>query len=473
MEQALEILSYVGWVLLAITILVFVHEMGHFLTAKLFKMRVEKFSVGFPPKILGKKMGDTEYVLGATPLGGYVKISGMIDESMDSSFVQSEPKPWEFRAKPVWQRIVVITAGVIFNVILAAIIFIGLKYAYGDQYLPAENVTGIYVADSSLAYNIGLRTGDRITAVSGEKLDRYNDLEGQRLLADPLTFTVERDGEELTFDGPENIMTLLGRAGEEGLGISFEPSMISDVLSGSPADEIGLRPYDRISSIDGQPVQFWRQMTGLIRATEGDPMTVQWERPLELADTASALPENVELVEVGDSLIVYQASVAPEMNETTGTYILGVNPPTFEMLSQTLGIRKDKISFSRAVVLGVNETWLNTGAVVTSLNRIFTGREDWRDNLGGPVRVAKYTKEAADAGIRYFWRIVAMLSITLAIMNILPIPALDGGHLVFLIYEGITRREPSIKVRMWLQQIGMALLLVFITFLVFNDILRW
>ena len=473
MEQVVEILSTIGWVLLAITILVFVHEMGHFLTAKLFNMRVDKFSVGFPPKIFGAKFGDTEYVLGATPLGGYVKIAGMVDESMDTGFSQSEPQPWEFRSKPVWQRIIVITAGVIFNVILAAIIFIGLKYAYGDQYIPAENVEGVFVADSSLAYNIGLRTGDRILAVSDQPLERYDDLEGEALLADPLTFTVLRNGRELTFDGPEDIMTQLGRAGETGLGISLQPSIISRIVENSAASTIGLQSYDRISSINGNPVQFWLQMTDLIQASEGKPMDIQWERSLEYADTTIALPESVQVVEIDSQSITYAASVAPQFSESVDGYMLGVAPPDFEMLSAVLGIRKDNLSFNRAIVLGLDETWVNTRTIVTSLNRIFTGREDFRDNLGGPVMVAKVTKEAADAGLRYFWRIVALLSITLAIMNILPIPALDGGHLVFLIYEGITRREPSLKVRMWLQQIGMVLLLVFMTFLVFNDILRW
>ena len=186
MEALTEILSYAFWVLLAITILVFVHEMGHFLFAKLFNMRVDRFSVGFPPKIFGKKIGETEYVIGATPLGGYVKIAGMVDESMDTDFTGSEPEPWEFRSKPVWQRIVVITAGVIFNVLLACIIFIGLKYVYGESYIPAENVRSVYVAEGSLAYEMGLRTGDRIVEVSGNEPERFSDLlDVQALLALP------------------------------------------------------------------------------------------------------------------------------------------------------------------------------------------------------------------------------------------------------------------------------------------------
>ena len=472
MEQVLGFLPYIGWVLVAITILVFVHEMGHFLTAKMFNMRVEKFSVGFPPKIIGKTVGETEYVIGATPLGGYVKIAGMVDESLDSETMSSEPQPWEFRSKPVWQRIVVITAGVIFNVILAAIIFICLKLAYGDQYIPAENVQGIYVADSSLAHSIGFRTGDRIMAVSGKELERYDDLTGSALLADPLTFTVQRASGEIVLEGPDDIMTQLGRAGDAGLGISLMPSVMSRV-SGDAALAIGLQPYDKITGINGNEVDFWDEMSQFIQQAKDTPMLVEWERDLERADTSLALPENVQIADVSGGIVTYQGTTTPTFSEAQGNYIIGVSGPTEEMMSQLLGIRKESLSLDRAVVLGLNETWANTGAIVTSLTRIFTGREDFRENLGGPVMVAKVTKEAADAGIRYFWRIVAMLSITLAIMNILPIPALDGGHLVFLIYEGITRREPSLKVRMALQQIGMVLLLVFMTFLVFNDFLRW
>ena len=472
MEQVLEILSYVGWVLLAITILVFVHEMGHFLTAKLFKMRVDKFSVGFPPKIFGAKFGETEYVIGATPLGGYVKIAGMVDESMDTDFVDSTPEPWEFRSKPVWQRIIVITAGVIFNVILAAIIFIGLKYTYGESYVPAENVEGLYISDGSLAYNMGLRTGDRIVAVGDEEIERFDDIEALALLADPLTITVLRDGEQMTFDGPHDIMTQLGRAGEERLGIGVQPSLISSTVGGSAAELVGMQPYDQISSINGTEVQFWQQMTDLIQGSEGQPFELEWQRSVARVDSTAELAASVSVVERNASYWTYRAEVQPRLDEASNRYMLGVAPPTPAMVAEAIGYKEREVSFAEAVSLGLDETWVSSITIVTSLKRIFTGRENLRDNLGGPVAVAKVTKEAADAGPLFFWRIVAMLSITLAIMNILPIPALDGGHLVFLIYEGLTRREPSLKVRMWLQQVGMVLLLVFMTFLVFNDILR-
>lgn len=476
MESVLEILSYVFWVLVAITILVFVHEMGHFLFAKLFKMRVDKFSIGFPPKIFGKKIGETEYVVGATPLGGYVKIVGMVDESMDTDMLQSEPEPWEFRAKPVWQRIIVITAGVIFNVIFAAFIFAGLKYTYGETYIPAENVSAVYVEDASIAYEMGLRTGDRIVAVSGKRPERYSDIQAiEALLADPFSITVERDDKEMTFKGPDDIMTQLNRT--NGLiGISVEPSIIGGVVGDSPAESIGLQTGDRILALSANDVHFWNELTSRIQATDGESMVIRWERPDSLVEAYEesdrvALPPPVGRGMHGD---IYEVAISPDYDDGSERYVLGIYPPSAApaILSHVFGVTRKDYGLGEAMVSGTAETWVKTQAIVTSLRRVASGRENFRENVGGPIAIAKVAKEAAEQGPPVFWNIVAMLSITLAIMNILPIPALDGGHLVFLIYEGITRREPSLKVRMVLQQVGMVLLLVFMTFLIFNDILR-
>jgi regulator of sigma E protease len=464
MESFVEILSYIFWVVLAITILVFVHEMGHFLMAKLFKMRVDRFSIGFPPKIFGKKIGETEYVIGATPLGGYVKIAGMVDESMDTDFAQSEPEPHEFRAKPVWQRIIVITAGVIFNVILAAFIFMGLKLAYGETYIPAENIRHVYVEDGSLAHKMGLRTGDRIVAISGKELKEYGELESlEAFLSDPLTITVERGGAQHTFEGPKDIFTQLSRS--RGLGISAVPALVGDVVSDGVAAEAGLQRGDRVAQIGGAGVQFWAQMTEAIQASKGAPVPVRWARPDSLAGSGSLTP-----VDTVDGFYVYQATLTPK--EDGDRYVLGIYPPSDDMLAHEFGQKHRSYTAGAALSRGLSETWFNMKAVVTSLTRVFTGRENLRENVGGPIMIARATKQAAAAGMEQFWRLVALLSITLAIINILPIPALDGGHLMFLLYEGITRREPSLKVRMVMQQVGMILLLAFMTFLIFNDILR-
>ena len=468
----MEILSYIFWVLLAITILVFVHEMGHFLTAKFFNMRVDRFSIGFPPKLFGKRFGDTEYVIGATPLGGYVKIAGMIDESLDTDQMATSPEPWEFRAKPVWQRIIVISAGVIFNVILAGVIFTGLKMAYGESYVPADNIEAIHVADSSIAYRMGLRTGDQLVAVNNQRLERFSGLVGDMdaLLADSMTITVERGGQTRTFEGPQDIMTQLSRAGERGFGISYQPSIIGGVIEGSAADSVGLQTGDRIVAIDGDSIRFWAELTERIEASEGEPLTLTVRRPDSLA-AAGAAPGSG-----AGGAQTFTRQVAPRQMDTQQgeRYVLGIynlrQAP--ELFQQAFGVQYRSFGLGEAVVAGTQETWSNLENIATSLQRIFTGREDFRENVGGPVMIAKVTKEAADLGAGAFWNLVAILSITLAIMNILPVPALDGGHLVFLIYEGITRRAPSLRVRMALQQIGMVLLLAFMAFVIFNDILR-
>ena len=474
MELVIDILSSAFWIILAITILVFVHEMGHFLTAKWFGMRVERFSVGFPPKILGRQIGDTEYVVGATPLGGYVKISGMIDESFDTEHLKSEPKPWEFRAKPVWQRTVVITAGVIFNIILAAVIFAGLKFSYGETYIPADNMGEVYVSDSSVVHNMGLRTGDRIVAVNGRELERLGELTDiNTLLADTLRITVERRGERMTFTGPPNIMTQMNRSGGIGISqINYWPPVISGVNDEYPAGESGLQAGDRIVSINGDSIRFWLEMNDMVQASDGAPLIVQWRRPDSLIVSSSDTASAATLVGTTDQGRIYQTTLVPQQESESGRYLLGVQGPTQPMLEREFGIRRQTYGVGEAIVAGTRDTWSNAKGIVVSLQRIFVGRENLRENLGGPVMVAQVTQQAAEMGAFYFWRIVAILSITLAIMNILPIPALDGGQLMFLIYEGITRRKPSTRVRMAAQQIGMILILGFMAFLIFNDILR-
>ena len=461
MDLILTILSYIFWVGLALGILVFIHELGHFLAAKLFKMRVDQFSIGFPPRILSKTVGETEYRIGAVPLGGYVKIAGMIDESMDTEFIDAEPQPWEFRSKPVWQRIVVITAGVIFNLILAFMIFIGLKWGYGDSYIPAENVPGIYVSDGSIASQIGLRTGDRLVAVNGEKLEAFDPSGGLAALsADRATFTVERGGREVTLTAPEDYASRLNTA-EGELGVSPLPPLIGGVASDGPAGEAGIQPGDQIVAVNGEPVQFWAQLSEMIQRTGDTPIAVRWARPDSLADPDFALAP----VERRGETTVYEAEVTPELVDDEGgeRYIVGVLAPTGEQLQALFGLRHRSYSFGEAVMAGSADTVNWVSLYGRLIGRLFTGKDDVRQSVGGPVMIAKATKQAADAGMKQFWFMVAMLSIALAVFNILPVPVLDGGHLVFLIYEGITRREPSVKFRMIVQQVG---------FVLFNDFTR-
>jgi regulator of sigma E protease len=458
METILNALSYVLPVILALGILVFVHELGHFLTAKMFKMRVEQFSIGFPPKVASKTIGETEYRIGATPLGGYVKISGMVDESMDAEFAASEPKPWEFRSKPVWQRMIVISAGVVFNLVLAALIFVGLKYAYGEDYVPADRVPAIYVEEGSVAHRIGFRSGDRVWAVNGENIERFDEILGLRsLAADQATFTVERQGQIQVLTAPEDLVTQLTRdrgSGIFGAGIYGEPYVqVLSVSEGGAGAEAGLQRGDKILLVDGYPVRVSSELIQGIKRSEGQELELTVDRETENGASQMVVTAQPQLVD--------------------GEYRLGIGVVTRDLIFDNPRIYEHRpYGMGEAIVAGFKSAWESTVATVQSFKKLATGRESLRENLGGPVIIGKVTKEALDRGWEQFWFIVAMLSITLAFINILPIPALDGGHLVFLAYEGIARKEPPLKLRMAVQQVGMVLILGLMAFLIVNDILR-
>lgn len=442
MEWIIDISTTIGIFALALLILVFFHELGHFLAAKLFGMRVERFSVGFPPRVWGFKKGETDYCIGATPLGGYVKISGMIDESMDTDHLDEEPKPWEYRSKPVWQRMIVITAGVIFNMILAVLIFGGIAFTTGETKIANDSVNGIYVAEGTLAHNIGFRTGDKIVGVNGREVAYFNELfSPNQLTKSDVTYTVMRNGNEATVALPDSALDQINREGFITLGNTL-PSKVSRVLDDSPAQQTGIQDGDIITTINGDSVSYWLQLTQKIQTSK---------------DTVNLT------VSRGDSSFAY--SVPLSSDNTIGIY-----PPD---ANEEFDIQRFNYGFFASLGVGWDRTKETTTGIVQGFGKLFSGSISVRDNLGGPVAIASITKDATDrGGALGFWNITALLSITLAIMNILPIPVLDGGHLVFLIYEGITRKEPSPKVRMALQQIGFLLIIALFIFVTFNDIIR-
>ncbi len=442
MEGFLDILQTIGIFVGALMILVFIHELGHFLAAKFFGMRVERFSVGFPPRIWGFKKGETDYCIGATPLGGYVKISGMVDESMDNEFLEKEPEPWEFRSKPVWQRIVVIVAGVVFNMILAFAIYTGMIMTNGKTVIELDKTSGIYVAEESLLEEIGFKTGDKVIGVNGERVQYFNDLiSASTLTSENLTYMVEREGEVISVPMSSSYLdSLQSRSFLEDITILL-PSTIAGVSQATPASEAGLAAGDKIIAIDGEEVGFWLQVTERIDAADGE-LTLTIDRDGE----------------------TFEVTVTP--NEDG---MIGIMSPTLEMIGTT----RIQYGFFASIGAGWNETIDQTKGIVQGFARLLSGEISVRQNLGGPIAIASMTKQATDnAGWIGFWNITALLSITLAIMNILPIPALDGGHLVFLLYEGITRREPTEKVRIVAQNIGFLILVSLMIFVVFNDVLK-
>lgn len=436
-ELTQTILIFIG----ALMILVFIHELGHFLAAKMFGMRVERFSVGFPPRIWGFKRGDTDYCIGATPLGGYVKISGMVDESMDTEHLSAEPQPWEYRSKPVWQRMVVITAGVIFNMILAFLIYTGMNWSQGKLSLPIEQVSGIYVPEGSLLQKVGFKTDDIIVGVNGNLVDAFEELVAiSELTSSNLSYQVVRDGMTMDLNIPSTILDSLQ---EQTFlhAINIYPPIISSIALGSPAEDAGLQAGDRFLEVNGDPVDYWLELTQTIRNSEGI----------------------LEFVVEREGQIIIM-NIEPYENRT-----IGIAAPSLAQVGAT----STQLNFVESIQEGWDQVGEQTMGIIGGFSRMFSGDISVRQNLGGPVAIADLTKQAVDqAGWIGFWEITALLSITLAIMNILPIPALDGGHLVFLIYEGIARREPTEKVKIAAQNFGFILLVSLMVFVIFNDVSR-
>ena len=446
MEVIFSILQTILIFVAAIFVLVLVHELGHFLAAKLFGMRVERFSIGFPPRLIGIRKGDTDYCISALPLGGYVKISGMVDESMDDSFTASEPKDYEYRSKPVWQRMIVISAGVIFNMILAYIIFAVITFSHGVNQIPAENIQGMYIPENSTAETVGFQTGDRIVAVNNKEIDyvrRGRFFSISEITSKQLSFTVERNGELVILHPPEDFLDHLARNPEFIELQNALPSKVGAVSEGSPAEQAGLMPGDEIIAIDGEEVGYWIQMVDKIQSG-GDEMVFTIQRNSEVLDVA----------------------IAPDPERR----IIGiaiVDPHEF------FGFETISFGLFASIREGVSQAHDTLLGIINGFRQLLTGAISIRENLGGPVAIASVTAEVTErGGALGFWNFTAFLSITLALMNILPIPMLDGGHLMFLIYEAVTRREPSVKVRMALQQIGFILLIGLMIFVTFNDILR-
>ncbi len=444
MEWIVSLLSTLGIFAAALLILVFFHELGHFLAAKLFGMRVERFSLGFPPRIWGFQKGETDYCIGATPLGGYVKISGMIDESMDDDYLDEEPKPWEYRSKPVWQRIIVITAGVIFNMILAVAIYAGLAFSNGETKVKLDSVDNIYVAENSLADQVGFQSGDRLIGVNGEEVPYFQDLfSPNKMMASSLSYMVMRNGEQVTIPVADSLLDEIGQQGLITLNNAMPTVPITQVQPGEPADRAGIQQGDLITAINGEQVGYLQELISRITSST-DSITVAVNR----------------------NGATHEFTLMPNENNKLGI-VFNHDPEEY------FAIERFQYGLFESVDFGLRRTNETVSGIMGGFSKMFSGDISVRDNLGGPVAIANVTKQATDAGgFVGFWNITAFLSITLAIMNILPIPVLDGGHLMFLIYEGITRREPSPKVRMALQQIGFLLIIALFIFVTFNDILR-
>jgi regulator of sigma E protease len=427
--------------LVVIGVLVLVHELGHFLAAKLFGMRVDRFSIGFPPRAFGKKVGDTDYCVSWIPIGGYVKIAGMVDESFDTEFANEDPKPWEFRSKPIWQRMIVICAGVAMNILLAVFIFWGIIYYQGKTIRPVTEIG--YVAPESPAAKSGFRVGDKIISVNGKPATHWEEIENlvySEALSGNLSIELFRGGEKTTLSivSPMTSEILEDRLGLYPTGIV---ALVTTIESGKPADRAGIKPGSIILSLNGESVTF-QSLQEIVRRSSGKEATMRWKE--------------------GDD--TKEACITPSADGKIG---IGFSP-LYEGPRETV-----RYSLLAALPEGIRGTWEMSWMNLKSIYQIFAGRVSLTKSVAGPIMIAKLATRSAESGILDFLAFMALLSMNLAILNLLPFPALDGGHLTFLLYEGTFRREIPTKVKIALQQVGFVLLLVFMAFVLYNDIIRF
>jgi regulator of sigma E protease len=436
----------VAQLLLSISILVAVHEMGHLLAAKYFGMRVEQFSIGFPPKIWSFKKGDTEYALSAIPLGGYVKISGMIDESLDTDQMNKEPQPWEFRSKPAWQRLIVMLGGIIVNIIVGIVIFIGVTFVYGDTNFKKDviNANGGF-AVGSVGEKIGLKSGDQIVAINGHDFDYFQDLiKPETLLADDAHYMVIRDGETIRVDLPDTLISSFNK--REGLANFLfyrTPCVIKSVEKETIAASLGLKSGDRFVEVNGQPVKYYDEVVKQIKSS-GQSISIKVDRAgTELSFDAKFEGEERQLGFYGDQL---PAKIFEEMRQSA------------------------RYGLFESIPLGTNRAFTTLVVQVKAFGKIISGKLSARQSLSGPIGIAQ--AYGGNWDWERFWSLTGVLSLVLAFMNLLPIPALDGGHVMFLSYEIVSSRKPSDKFLETAQKIGMVFLLTLMVLIFSNDIIR-
>ena len=437
-----EIVIKAGQLLLSLSILVILHELGHYIPAKLFKTRVEKFYLFFDPwfSLFKKKVGDTEYGVGWLPLGGYVKISGMIDESMDKEQMKKPPQPWEFRSKPAWQRLIIMLGGVTVNVILAFVIYSFSLVIWGEKYLPSEKATyGIHC--DSLALAAGFQDGDIIYSVDGTKVERFARENGslhsemiQRLILDDANIiTVVRNGKQLDVPFTEEVKNAV--LAKTPLFSPNIPFVIGGFSEGSVIEKAGAQVGDRIIKINDKPMGFAGDVIAYTPSLKGDSATVVVDRNGQEKVFGIFLEEGVMGVQLQPFSSLYEL-------ESEQYNALNVLPAALKKTQSEIAnyLKQFKL---------IKKSPESVGGFI-SIGSIFPPVWDWQR----------------------FWSLTAFLSIMLAVLNLLPIPALDGGHVMFLLYEVVTRRKPNEKVMEYAQTLGVILLLGLVLYANGNDIFK-
>ena len=441
--------SKAAQLILSLSLIVILHEFGHYLPAKIFKCRVEKFFLFFDPwfALVKKKVGETVYGIGWLPLGGYVKIAGMVDESMDKEQMKQPPQPWEFRSKPAWQRLIIMLGGVTMNILTAFVIYAMILYTWGEKKIPMSGLTyGVSVSDS-LMYEMGFRNGDKILSVNGESITYFDDLTKKLLLGEKVE--IERDGVKQTINLPVNLIGKLVEKKRTGLPF-FLPRVpvIADVIPDtSNAYKAGLKRLDQITTVEGIATPFYEEYKKAVDAHKGEMVTLTVDRN-GVTDTLHA---NI----TKDGALGFYRIFDPETMDSLGL----------------IKIERKEYSFLASFPAGVHLAGETLGSYIDQFKKVLSPKTGAYKGVGGFKAIGSIFPSMWDW--QSFWTITAFLSVILAFMNILPIPALDGGHVLFTLLEMITGRKPSQKVLEYAQVIGMVLLLGPLIYANGNDWFGW
>lgn len=437
----MEILIKASQFLLSLSILIILHEAGHFFLAKLFKTRVEKFYLFFDPwfSLFKKKIGDTEYGIGWLPLGGYVKISGMIDESMDKEAMKLPPQPYEFRSKPSWQRLLIMLGGVLVNFVLALFIYSMVLYTWGDSYIPTKNLTAGVMVDSA-AMNMGLQNGDKILSIDGKETDNVLFIVHDIVVNDAKTLQIERNGNLTEIEIPESSTAALLKS--ERPILPRLPLYIKDFPENSPAKNAGMEVNDKILRLNGLDCEYYDQLIRVIPGYKDQKVDIS-----VLRNEKDTLNMNVNI----------------DSDAKLGVYF-------DQNFSRFYEVKEVSYTFLQSIPAGINKGFRTVSSYLKQLKLLFKPETKAYESIGGFLKIGSIFSPVWDW--ESFWNLTAFLSIILAVMNILPIPALDGGHVAFLLYEIITGRKPGDKFLEYAQIAGMALLFALLIYANGNDIIQ-
>lgn len=434
----MEVIIKIAQLLVSLSILIVLHELGHYTLARIFKVRVEKFYLFFDAgfSLFRKKIGDTEYGIGWLPLGGYVKISGMIDESMDREQMKQPPQAYEFRSKKAWQRLLIMLGGVIVNFLLALFIYILVFFKWGEEYVPVDHLIYGYSFEQEFQ-ELGLQNGDKILTLDGEKVDRWISIHHDIVVNDPRIIQVEREGVIMDIQVPEGMTSKLLKL--EYVMEPRVPCVVDGFLEGGSMDLAGVQLNDQIIGVNGTPIEFYDEFKDLTRKEVNTPF----------------------------DLIILRGSDTLQVQASTNEYgMFGISRKIYLDFFETVVV---KYSFIQSIPAGINRGFEITGSYLKQLKMLFKPETKAYEELGGFIKIGSIFPSTWDW--ERFWNMTAFLSIILAIMNVLPIPALDGGHVMFLMFEIITGRKPGDKFMEYAQIVGMILLLSLLLYANLNDII--